>query len=108
NVELTRADEIVEHNGVKIVGFTNLVSRIPTTASQLYARNLLAFIETLVDKTTKELAINWEDELVKATVLTRDRAVVHPSFTSTATLPPKNAPLTPPPQKVADAPEGDA
>ncbi|MBF0680431.1 MAG: Re/Si-specific NAD(P)(+) transhydrogenase subunit alpha [Devosia sp.] len=108
NVELTRADEIVEHNGVKIVGYTNMASRIPTTASQLYARNLLAFIETLVDTASKSLAITWDDELVKATVLTRDGAIVHPNFTSTATLPPKNVPLEPPPRKVADAPKGDA
>ena len=80
NVELTRPDEVVEHNGVRIIGFTNLASRIPTTASQLYAKNLLSFLETLIDKTTKTLAINWDDELVKATVLTRDGAVVHPNF----------------------------
>ena len=80
NVELTRADEIVEHNGVTIIGFTNLASRIPTTASQLYAKNLLSFLETLIDKKEKQLAINWDDELVKATVLTRDGAVVHPNF----------------------------
>jgi NAD(P) transhydrogenase subunit alpha len=80
NVELTRPDEVVEHNGVTIIGFTNLASRIPTTASQLYAKNLLSFLETLIDKKEKQLAINWDDELVKATVLTRDGAVVHPNF----------------------------
>ena len=85
NVDLTRPDEIVEHNGVSIIGFTNLASRIPTTASQLFARNLLAFLETLIDKKEKTLAINWEDELVKATVLTRDGTVVHPNFASAAT-----------------------
>jgi NAD/NADP transhydrogenase alpha subunit len=80
NVELTQPGKIVEHNGVKIIGFTNVQGRIPTTASQLYARNLLAFIETLIDKKEKQLAINWDDELVKATVLTRDGAIVHPGF----------------------------
>ncbi|MCW5722202.1 MAG: Re/Si-specific NAD(P)(+) transhydrogenase subunit alpha [Devosia sp.] len=92
NVELTRPDAIVEHNGVKIVGLTNLQGRIPTTASQLYARNLLAFLETLIDKKEKRLAVNWDDELVKATVLTRDGAVVHPNFASTA---PAAAPASP-------------
>jgi len=87
NVELTRPDEVVEHNGVRIIGFTNLASRIPTTASQLYAKNLLSFLETLIDKTTKTLAINWDDELVKATVLTRDGAVVHPNFVKAAPAP---------------------
>jgi NAD(P) transhydrogenase subunit alpha len=50
------------------------------TASALYAKNLYAFIETLIDKGEKKLAINWDDELVKATLLTRDGAVVHPNF----------------------------
>lgn len=120
NVELTRADEIVDHNGVRIVGYTNLASRIPTTASQLYARNLLAFIETLVDKAQKSLAINWDDELVKATVLTRDGAVVHPSFATLAPapaaaptpiaaeveakVPPKPVPRKSPARKIAEMP----
>jgi NAD(P) transhydrogenase subunit alpha len=54
--------------------------RIPTTASQLYARNLLSFLDTLIDKASKSLAVNWDDELVKATVLTRDGAIVHPNI----------------------------
>ena len=50
------------------------------SASALYARNLLTFVDTLVDKKAKTLAVNWDDEIVKATSLTRDGAVVHPSF----------------------------
>ena len=46
----------------------------------LYARNLYAFVETLIDKQAKTIAVNWDDELVKATCLTRDGAVVHPNF----------------------------
>jgi NAD(P) transhydrogenase subunit alpha len=80
NVELTVPGKVIEHNGVTLIGYTNMQGRIPTTASQLYARNLLSFLDTLIDKTEKTLAINWDDELVKATVLTRDGAVVHPSF----------------------------
>ena len=44
------------------------------------ANGLFAFVETLIDKNEKVLAVNWDDELVKATVLTRDGAVVHPAF----------------------------
>ncbi|HUH78104.1 MAG TPA: Re/Si-specific NAD(P)(+) transhydrogenase subunit alpha [Devosia sp.] len=84
NVELTQPGKVIEHNGVTIIGYTNMQGRIPTSASQLYARNLLAFLETLIDKKEKQLAINWEDELVKATVLTRDGAVVHPNFVNAA------------------------
>ena len=67
-------------NGVKIVGHANVPGRIAASASALYARNLYAFVETLIDKATKALAVKWDDEIVKATLLTRDGAVVHPSF----------------------------
>jgi len=50
------------------------------SASSLYARNLFNFIETLIDKASKALAVNWDDELVKATALTKDGAVIHPNF----------------------------
>jgi len=80
NVELTQPGKVIDHNGVTIVGYNNVPGRLATSASQLYARNLLAFVETLIDKKEKRLAINWDDELVKATVLTRDGAVVHPNI----------------------------
>ena len=54
--------------------------RLAASASALYAKNLLTFLEILIDKNTKTLAINWDDEIVKATALTRDGAVIHPSF----------------------------
>ena len=65
---------------MKIVGHLNVPGRLAATSSSLYAKNLLAFVETLVDKEKKALAINWDDELVKATLLTRDGAIVHPNF----------------------------
>jgi NAD(P) transhydrogenase subunit alpha len=80
NVELTRPGEVIEHNGVTIIGYRNVPGRVASSASQLYARNLMSFLETLIDKKAKALAVNWDDELVKATVLTRAGAVVHPNF----------------------------
>ncbi len=81
NCELTKPGElVVTENGVKIVGYFNLAGRLAATASQLYAKNLYAFLETLIDKEKKALAIDAEDELVKATLLTSDGAVVHPNF----------------------------
>ena len=81
NCELSKPGEVfVTDNGVKIVGHFNVAGRIAATASALYAKNLFSFLETLVSKETKELAINWDDELVRATLLTRDGAVVHPNF----------------------------
>ena len=80
NCEMARAGEIVTtDNGVKIVG-TSSVTRLAATASALYARNLYAFVETLIDKSAKAIAVNWDDELVKATCLTRDGAIAHPNF----------------------------
>ena len=80
NCELAKPGEVVDAGGVKIVGHRNVPGRLAATASSLYAKNLYAFLEILVDKSTKSLAINWDDEIVKATALTRDGAVVHPSF----------------------------
>jgi NAD(P) transhydrogenase subunit alpha len=80
NVEGAKAGEVAEINGVKIVGFTNVAGRLAASASALYAKNLLTFLETMIDKKDKKLAVNWDDEIVKGTALTRDGAVVHPSF----------------------------
>ncbi len=81
NTELTEAGRIVEHNGVSIMGEPNLAGQVPGNASSLYARNLYTFVETMIDKQNGALAINWDDEIIKGTALTRDGAVVHPSLT---------------------------
>jgi NAD(P) transhydrogenase subunit alpha len=80
NCALSKAGEVVEVNGVKIVGHLNLPSRIAVDASALYARNLLNFLTPLIDKESKTLKINWEDEIVKAATLTHEGAIVHPNF----------------------------
>src|SRR3990170_3378873 len=81
NVEGAQPGKVVTTaNGVKIVGHLNVPGRVAASASLLYARNLYAFVETMVDKTTKTLAINRDDELVKATMLTDGGRVVHPNF----------------------------
>jgi NAD(P) transhydrogenase subunit alpha len=80
NVEGVKADAVADVGGVKIIGYSNVPGRLAATASSLYAKNLLAFLDVLVDKKTKSLAVNWDDEIVKATALTRDGAIVHPNF----------------------------
>jgi H+-translocating NAD(P) transhydrogenase subunit alpha len=80
NVEGVKPDAVTDVNGVKIVGYRNVPGRLAASASSLYARNLLNFVELLIDKKTQTLAVNWDDEIVKATALTRDGAVVHPNF----------------------------
>src|SRR3982075_463522 len=80
NCELAKPGEVVDANGVKIVGHLNVAGRVAASASSLYAKNLLTFVEILIDKKEKKLAVSWDDEIVKATLLTRDGAVVHPNF----------------------------
>src|SRR6202795_4923292 len=80
NVEGVSADAVSEQNGVKVVGYRNVPGRLAATASNLYSKNLYAFLEILIDKKTKALAVNWDDDIVKATALTRDGAIVHPNF----------------------------
>ena len=80
NVSGSRPGEIVTTaNGIKIVGHLNMPSRVAVDASQLYARNLLAFLPLIVDN-EKRLQIDTADEIVKAALLTRDGAVVHPAL----------------------------
>src|SRR5499425_1972862 len=71
NVENAKPGELTEFNGVKIVGYSN-PGRLAASASSLYAKNVYAFLETLIDKKTRALAVNWDDEIVKATALTRN------------------------------------
>ena len=80
NCEVAKPGEVVEAGGVKIVGHLNVPGRIAASASSLYAKNLFAFLEILVDKGSKALNVKWDDEIVKATALTRDGAVIHPNF----------------------------
>ncbi|HTF85077.1 MAG TPA: Re/Si-specific NAD(P)(+) transhydrogenase subunit alpha [Cellvibrio sp.] len=80
NCTLTKPGEIVEINGVTIIGLFNIPSRLSADASALYAKNLLNFLTPLVNAEEKALNINWQDEIVAATTLTRDGQVVHPNF----------------------------
>ena len=79
NCTLSKPGEIVDVNGVKIIGFHNMPSRIATDASALYARNLLNFLGILVNK-DGALALDMEDDIVKATTLTKDGQIIHPNF----------------------------
>ena len=80
NVEGAVAGEVVQVGPAKIVGHLNVAGRLAASASALYSKNLYTFVETLIDKKEKTLAINWDDEIVKGTALTRDGAIIHPSF----------------------------
>ncbi len=79
NCTLTKPGEIIEVNGVSIIGLLNIPSRLSADASALYAKNVLNFITPMVNA-DKALAVNWHDEIIAATVLTRDGDIVHPNF----------------------------
>ncbi|MDX1434559.1 MAG: NAD(P) transhydrogenase subunit alpha, partial [Gammaproteobacteria bacterium] len=78
NCELSVAGEIVDHGGVRIIGHHNVPGRLPVDASAMYARNLFNFLSPFVDNESGAIALDWNDELVVGTALTRDGAVVHP------------------------------
>ncbi len=78
NVEGTQPGEIVDRDGVTIMGLTNMAGRVPGNASSLYARNLYAFIEPMIDKKEGKLAIKWDDEIVSGTLIAKDGHIVHP------------------------------
>ena len=80
NVEGAKPGEIAKVGQVKIVGYLNVAGRLAASASALYAKNLLTFVETMIDKKEKKLAVNWDDEIVKGTLLTREGSIVHPNF----------------------------
>lgn len=81
NCPLSRPGEIVEHKGVKIVGHYNMAGRIASDASNLYAKNLFNFLGLMIDKDGPSLKIDWEDEIIQGTCLTRGGAVIHPALT---------------------------
>jgi NAD(P) transhydrogenase subunit alpha len=82
NCELSEFDKTVEKHGVTIVGTANLPAKVPGNTSMLYARNLLNVLTLIVDAETGALAIDWDDEIVKGMLLTRDGEVVHPALTA--------------------------
>src|SRR5579863_2468994 len=75
NCELTRAGEVVEHSGVKIVGAVNLPASLGYNASEMYARNLLNFLKPAVNK--GELVIDWNDEVFAQSCLTHEGQIKH-------------------------------
>jgi NAD(P) transhydrogenase subunit alpha len=83
NCAVTKADEIVLHKGVSVMGFTNLAGELANNSSSLYARNLFAFIDLMIDKEKKgALAIDWEDDVIKGTLVARGGKLVHPMLTA--------------------------
>ena len=69
NAELTKVDEVIESNGVKIMGEANILNKLPVSASNLYAKNMFNFINNFFDKEKKTFEINMEDEIINKTLV---------------------------------------
>lgn len=91
NCELSKAGEVVVKHDVSIVGHLNVPSRLAADASELYAKNLLNFLNLIIDKESKALKIDWEDDIIKGVCMVKDGAIVHPNFSGAKTAKPKAA-----------------
>jgi H+-translocating NAD(P) transhydrogenase subunit alpha len=80
NCEMTTPGKLMDHNGVRVYGPLNLAGTVPVNASSLYAKNLYTFLETMFDKKDKSLKVNWDDELVKGTLVAKGGKIVHASL----------------------------
>ena len=69
NTALTKVDQVINKNGVKIMGDSNILNKLPTSASNLYAKNVFNFVSNLYDKENKLIKINLEDEIIKKTLI---------------------------------------
>ena len=80
NCEGTKANEVVQYNGVKIIGAGNLPSEVAAESSRLYSKNLYNFIEYITNKEFKEISFDLDDEIVKACLLTHGGKIINPNF----------------------------
>ena len=69
NTAYTKVDEIVDKNGVKIMGESNILNKLPRSASNLFAKNVFNFVSNLYDKEDKRMNINLEDEIIEKTLI---------------------------------------
>ncbi len=69
NTAFTEVDKIIDKNGVKIMGESNILNKLPVSASGLYAKNVFNFVENLFDKENKKININLEDEIIEKTLI---------------------------------------
>ena len=69
NTAHTKVDEVVDKNGVKIMGESNILNKLPVSASNLYAKNVFNFVDNLLDKENKKININLEDEIIEKTLI---------------------------------------
>ena len=69
NTALTQVDKVVDKNGVKIMGESNILNKLPVSSSSLYAKNMFNFVDNLFDKENKKINLNLEDEIIAKTLI---------------------------------------
>tara|TARA_Y100000590_G_scaffold470658_1_gene667482 strand:+ start:5610 stop:6752 length:1143 start_codon:yes stop_codon:yes gene_type:complete len=80
NVEVSRVGKRIEINGVTVLGYENFARRLPKDASNLYAQNILKFLEEIINKETNQLTLDYEDEIIKGIMIANDGKLVHPIY----------------------------
>ena len=80
NCPISEIDKVVTKYGTTLIGHSNMAGLVPGDASALYSRNLVNFITPMIAPETNALAINWDDEIIAGTAITRDGQLIHPIF----------------------------
>ena len=80
NCTVSKLNEIIVHNGIKIIGHSNVPGKVAKDASNLYSKNLVNFISLLIDKKEKKINIDWEDEIIKSVILTHNGNITLEKF----------------------------
>ena len=82
NCPLSEPNKLVDRNGVQIIGYTNLASRVAIDASALFAKNLLNFVSPLINSSENKIEINMQDEIIVGSMITKDGEIVHEAVTT--------------------------
>jgi len=80
NVEMSQVGKKFIHDGITILGYENFARRLPTDASNLYAQNILKFLDEIIDYDNQQISINYEDEIVKGILISKNGSLVHPMY----------------------------
>ena len=82
NCASSKAGEVIDKSGVTIIGHHNVPSRLAADTSSLYAKNLFNLLNLIINKDSKNLAIDWEDEIIQGICMTKGGEIIHPNFSS--------------------------
>lgn len=80
NVEMSQVGKKTLHEGITILGYENFARRLPTDASNLYAQNIMKFLDEIIDVDNQQLSINYEDEIISGILIIKDGVLVHPMY----------------------------